>query len=72
MFGESFFLQIKGTAMGKRYAAANANIYMVDWEQTVKPSIKFVLLCSPIQNPSCSQQMERGGATLSLPTRIKS
>uniref|UniRef100_A0A1A8RNC6 Reverse transcriptase domain-containing protein n=1 Tax=Nothobranchius rachovii TaxID=451742 RepID=A0A1A8RNC6_9TELE len=33
-FNEHTFLQIKGTAMGKRFSPAYANIYMADWEQT--------------------------------------
>ncbi|XP_035984219.1 uncharacterized protein LOC118557856 [Fundulus heteroclitus] len=34
-FNGSYYLQVKGTAMGKRFAPAYANIYMTEWEQTV-------------------------------------
>lgn len=33
MFNDEFYLQIKGTAMGKRFAPAYANIYMASWEE---------------------------------------
>ncbi|KAL0149653.1 hypothetical protein M9458_055041, partial [Cirrhinus mrigala] len=33
-FDSKFYLQIKGTAMGKRFAPSYANIYMAHWEQT--------------------------------------
>lgn len=33
VFDKQFYLQIKGTAMGKRFAPAYANIYMASWEQ---------------------------------------
>lgn len=33
-FNGRHFLQIKGTAMGKRFAPAYANIYMAHWEET--------------------------------------
>lgn len=33
VFNEKFYLQIKGTAMGKRFAPAYANIFMANWEQ---------------------------------------
>lgn len=36
-FNGRYFLQIKGTAMGKRFAPAYANIYMADWEESVFP-----------------------------------
>lgn len=36
-FNEKWYLQIKGTAMGKKFAPAYANIYMADWEETVLP-----------------------------------
>jgi len=39
------YLQIKGTAMGKRLAPAYANIYMANWEQTVLPTCP--------QSPKC-------------------
>lgn len=32
-FDEEYYLQIKGTAMGKRFAPAYANIFMADWEE---------------------------------------
>lgn len=32
-FNKEYFLQIKGTAMGKRFAPAYANIFMADWEE---------------------------------------
>lgn len=31
-FNNTFYLQIKGTAMGKRFAPAYANIFLADWE----------------------------------------
>ena len=37
VFLDQFYLQIKGTAMGKRFAPAYANIYMAEWENTVFP-----------------------------------
>lgn len=36
-FDGKVYLQIKGTAMGKKFAPAYANIYMADWEDTVLP-----------------------------------
>lgn len=35
MFDGQFYLQIKGTAMGKRFAPAYANIFMANWEEEV-------------------------------------
>lgn len=35
MFDNKFYLQIKGTAMGKKFAPAYANIFMANWEQEV-------------------------------------
>lgn len=35
VFNEGFYLQIKGTAMGKRFAPAYANIFMANWEEQV-------------------------------------
>lgn len=35
VFNGQYFLQIKGTAMGKRFSPAYANIYMADWETSV-------------------------------------
>lgn len=36
-FEGEWYLQIKGTAMGKKFAPAYANIYMAQWEETVFP-----------------------------------
>lgn len=36
-FDKSFYLQTKGTAMGKRFSPAYANIYMANWETSVLP-----------------------------------
>lgn len=33
VFNEKFYLQIKGTAMGKRFAPAYANLFMANWER---------------------------------------
>lgn len=33
-FDSKFYLQFKGTAMGKHFAPAYANIYMANWEET--------------------------------------
>lgn len=35
VFQDKFYLQVKGTAMGKRFAPAYANIYMAEWEEEV-------------------------------------
>lgn len=35
MFNGKFYLQVKGTAMGKKFAPAYANIYMANWEEEV-------------------------------------
>lgn len=35
VFDGEFYLQIKGTAMGKRFAPAYANIFMANWEEEV-------------------------------------
>lgn len=40
-FNGRFFLQVKGTAMGKRFAPAYANIYMADWEESVLPRCRI-------------------------------
>lgn len=40
-FDDLFFLQIKGTAMGKKFAPAYANIFMAEWETTVLNSCKI-------------------------------
>lgn len=37
-FNGEFFLQIKGTAMGKKFAPAYANIFMAKWETTALAS----------------------------------
>ena len=37
-FNGEFFLQTKGTAMGKRFAPAYANIFMAEWEMTALAS----------------------------------
>lgn len=36
-FNGDFFLQRRGTAMGKKFAPAYANIYMAHWEESVFP-----------------------------------
>ncbi|KAL2077005.1 hypothetical protein ACEWY4_027398 [Coilia grayii] len=33
-FDGQFYLQVKGTAMGKRFAPSYANIFMADWEES--------------------------------------
>ena len=46
-FNNQYYLQIKGTAMGKRFAPSGANIFMAEWEEQVllkvmyKPDIWF-------------------------------
>lgn len=35
VFNGQFYLQVKGTAMGKRFAPAYANIFMANWENEV-------------------------------------
>lgn len=35
VFNEKYYLQIKGTAMGKKFAPAYANIFMANWEEEV-------------------------------------
>lgn len=35
MFNGNYYLQIKGTAMGKKFAPAYANIFMANWEEEV-------------------------------------
>lgn len=39
-FNGRHFLQVKGTAMGTRFAPAYAKIYMADWEESVFPKCK--------------------------------
>ena len=36
-FNGKHYLQVHGTAMGKKFAPAYANIYMAEWERTVGP-----------------------------------
>ena len=36
-FDNQYYLQVKGTAMGKLFAPAYANIYMATWESTILP-----------------------------------
>lgn len=33
-FNNKYFLQTRGTAVGKKFAPAYANIFMAEWEQT--------------------------------------
>lgn len=33
VFNEKFYLPVKGTAMGKRFAPSYANIFMANWEE---------------------------------------
>ena len=37
-FDSRCYLQVHGTAMGKKFAPAYANIYMANWERTSSPS----------------------------------
>lgn len=37
VFNDKVYLQTKGTAMGKKFAPAYANIYMAQWEETILP-----------------------------------
>ncbi|MGL5901976.1 MAG: hypothetical protein ACRCZO_04760 [Cetobacterium sp.] len=39
-FNGRYYLQVKGTAMGKRFAPEYANIYMADWEESVFPKCR--------------------------------
>lgn len=41
VFNGKFYLQIKGTAMGKKFAPAYANIFMANWEEEVFPKCKI-------------------------------
>lgn len=49
-FDSEFYLQIKGTAMGKKFAPAYANIYLAHWEESalastpIKPKLYFRFL----------------------------
>lgn len=42
VFQKNWYLQTKGTAMGKRFAPAYANIYMADWEETAFQKCKLL------------------------------
>ena len=44
-FNGSFYLQLKGTAMGKKYAPAFANIFMADWEHNMLRGATLQPLC---------------------------
>ena len=37
VFNGQYYLQIKGTAMGKKFAPSYANIFMANWEEEVFP-----------------------------------
>lgn len=39
-FNGKFYLQIKGTAMGKKFAPSYANIYMADWENEALKTVE--------------------------------
>ncbi|KAF7644836.1 hypothetical protein LDENG_00214910 [Lucifuga dentata] len=41
LFNGQFFLQTRGTVMGKKFSPSYANIYMAHWEDTVKPKCPF-------------------------------
>lgn len=49
-FDSKFYLQVKGTAMGKKFAPSYANIFMAEWEHTAlstapkKPHVYFRFL----------------------------
>lgn len=45
MFNNEFYLQIKGTAMGKRFAPSYANIYMANWESGALQKCELKPLC---------------------------
>lgn len=55
-FGGNYFLQVRGTAMGKRFAPSYANIYMAAWEESalricpVKP-LQYYRLMDDIWRP---------------------
>lgn len=44
-FDGKFYLQVKGTAMGKRFAPAYANIFMADWEQEALSECRKLPMC---------------------------
>lgn len=41
VFNGNFYLQIKGTAMGKRFAPSYANLFMANWEEEVLAKCKL-------------------------------
>lgn len=41
VFNEEYFLQIKGTAMGKKFAPSYANIFMAQWEDSALKACKL-------------------------------
>lgn len=45
VFNEEFYLQIKGTAMGKKFAPAYANIFMADWERGALAKCRVKPVC---------------------------
>ena len=45
VFNGEFFLQIKGTAMGKKFAPSYANIFMAQWEASALASCRKRPLC---------------------------
>lgn len=40
-FNNQIFLQIQGTAMGKKFVPAYANIYMAEWETSMWKKCKY-------------------------------
>lgn len=45
LFNEQFYLQVKGTAMGKKFAPAYANIFMANWEEEVFSKLSKKPVC---------------------------
>lgn len=45
VFNEQFYLQVKGTAMGKKFAPAYANIFMANWEAEVFSKLRKKPAC---------------------------
>lgn len=45
VFNDKFYLQIKGTAMGKRFAPSYANIFMANWEKEALSKCKIQPIC---------------------------
>lgn len=45
VFNGEFYLQIKGTAIGKRFAPSYANIFMANWEEEVFQKCKVRPFC---------------------------